>query len=239
MNKICLIKQPAGLGDIFFAQKIAKIILQNKLADKVIWPVIKEYTYLSDYLIDEKIEYLNQENNFPHKNIYMSHNKEIINNDELLYIPLQTADSVIRDCPILQAKYKFYGLDYHDWVNYFDFKRDKERENHLENYLKIKGPYILINNNYGSKDYAYLKNNRGITLKKDNCVYMTYFGFDNVFDWIGIIEQASEIHTVDTVWCYLMNKMGIKNVTVYSRKPDPYFFRYVEGIFDPDWTYKL
>jgi len=239
MNRIGIIKQPAGLGDIFFSQKIAKTILQKNIVNQIIWPVIKEYAYISDYLINEKIEYISQESNFPYKHIYITKTKEIIKNENLLFLPLQSADSVIKDLPILQAKYKFCKMDYHDWTDYFDFKRNREREKYLENYLDVKEPYILINNNFGSKDYAHLNNNRGIFLNNNKCVYMNYFEFDNIFDWIGIIERASEIHTVDTVWCYLMTKMGIKNVTVYSRKPDPNFFKYVEGIFDPDWNYIL
>lgn len=238
MDKICLIKQPAGLGDIFFSQKIAKKLLDEKTVSKVIWPVIKEYTYISNYLIDTRIEYVNQENDFPYKNMYLSNNKNIIENKELLFIPLQTADSVIRDCPILQAKYKLCDIDYKDWKDYFEFERNYEREYYLENYIKIKEPFTLINNNFGSKDYAYLKNNRGISIK-GNVIYMDYLGFDNIFDWLGIIEGASEIHTVDTVWCYLMTKMNIKNVTVYSRKKDPLFFNYVNDIFNPKWEYIL
>ena len=65
-------------------------------------------------------------------------------------------------------------------------------------------------------------------------------GFDNIFDWVGLVEKAKEIHTVDTVWCYLLYNMGIKNVTVYSRDPgNQNFFNYAKELFDKNWTYVL
>ena len=238
MDRVCIIRQPAGLGDIIFTQKIAQTIIKENLASRIIWPVIKEYTYITSYMESEEITYINENEFFPYKKTYLSNPKQIIDTKDLLYIPLQAADSIIRDCPIMQAKYKLCNIDYHDWKDYFHFKRNKERESFLENYLNIKEPFTLVNNNFGSKDYAYLKNNRGISIE-GNCIYMEYLDFDNIFDWVGILEKADDIHTVDTVWCYFMEKLGIEKATVYSRNHDPNFFKYVVGIFNPKWVYIL
>jgi len=241
--KICVIKQPAGLGDIFFTQKIAHDVLTGKKADLVIWPVIKEYSYLSDYLIGDKIFFVNEEEFFPFKNVYASETKDQISlRGELIYIPLQSADSLIKDVPVMQAKYKFYGLDYSDWKNFFNFKRNYERENKLIDYLgiNINEPFNLINRKFGSKNYAHLNNNIPIQVNNGfKNIEMEYLDFDNVFDWIGLMEKAVEIHTVDTVWCYLLAKLGNKNVTVYSRTKNQFFFSYVNGIFDSDWKFIL
>jgi len=238
MGRTCIIRQPAGLGDIIFTQKIARNILEKNMADHIIWPVIKEYAYIADYLIDNKIKYINETESFPFKEIYLSNPRQIIDTKDLLYIPLQIADSIFRDSPVMQAKYKMCNMDYSDWKDYFQFKRDRKREIFLEEHLNITEPFILVNNNFGSKDYAYLKNNRNISIK-GNCVYMEYLEFDNIFDWVGLLERADDIHTVDTVWCYFMEKLDIKKATVYSRNRNPRFFRYVQGIFNSDWTYIL
>lgn len=238
MDRVCIIRQPAGLGDIIFTQKIAQTIIKENMASHIIWPVIKEYTYISDYIESEGITYINENEFFPYKKTYLSNPKQIIDTKDLLYIPLQAADSIIRGYPVMQAKYKLCGMGYNDWKDYFQFKRNKKRESFLENYLNIKEPFTLVNNNFGSKDYAYLKNNRGISIR-GNCVCMKYLDFDNIFDWVGIIEKADDIHTVDTVWCYFMEKLGIKKATVYSRNHDPDFFKYVVGIFNPMWVYIL
>ena len=44
----CIIDQPAGLGDIFFCQKIG-YHYQNQ-GYEIIWPVKSVYSYLSKYL---------------------------------------------------------------------------------------------------------------------------------------------------------------------------------------------
>ena len=40
-NKVCLIRQPSGLGDIFFSQKIAQMWIDGGY--KVVWPVEDHY----------------------------------------------------------------------------------------------------------------------------------------------------------------------------------------------------
>lgn len=36
-KKTCLVKQPAGFGDILFCQKIAKIIQKNTEYKQIVW----------------------------------------------------------------------------------------------------------------------------------------------------------------------------------------------------------
>ena len=236
--KTCLIRQPAGLGDIFFTQKIAKTVLKKKLADKIIWPVIKEYGYISNYLITPQIQYIVETEKFLYKQTYENSNPKILNTSELLYIPLQHADQTIKNCPIMQTKYKFCGnIDYKDWKNYFEFKRNIYREQELIKSLNINNePFNLINCNYGSKNLKNLNCRREIKVNNNyKNIYMEYKENDNIFDWIGVFEMAKEIHTVDTVLCYLLEKMNMKNVILYSRTTDTNFFKYTDDIFNVDW----
>ena len=242
--KICLIRQPAGLGDIFFTQKIAKKILKNKESDKIIWPVIKEYEYLANYMFKDNITFINEQNSFPFKEIYLADPHYIINNSDLLYIPLQRAQH--ENCHAMLAKYKFIDLPYEDWQYYFEFERNFEREKYLEKYLeKIQGldinkSFNLINDSFGSKN-TNRDNKISIQPIKNNhkIIKMDYLDFDNVFDWIGLMDKATEIHTVDTVWCFLLKQMNKKNVTVYSRIKNASFFSYAFKLFDPEWSYVL
>jgi len=57
---VCVINQPAGLGDIFYSQKIAKEILKCNKANKIIWPVLDHFIYLKNYLEYNGIEYIEQ-----------------------------------------------------------------------------------------------------------------------------------------------------------------------------------
>jgi hypothetical protein len=72
----------------------------------------------------------------------------------------------------------------------------------------------------------------------ENSVEMEYLGWDNLFDWIGILLKAKHIYTVETSILYIISKLGLKNVTVYSRHSSPSFHQ-VEHIFDKDLTYVL
>mgnify|MGYP003114760519 FL=1 len=43
MKKICIIRQPAGLGDILHLFKVAVKLLEQKKVSEVIWPVYSGY----------------------------------------------------------------------------------------------------------------------------------------------------------------------------------------------------
>ena len=68
MSKICLIRQPAGIGDIFFTQKIAKDYISRGYT--VIWPVISQFEFIKDYIKVNNLMFVNENSDFPHKNIY-------------------------------------------------------------------------------------------------------------------------------------------------------------------------
>ena len=239
----CLIRQPAGLGDIFFTQKIAKNMLDKKICDQVIWPVISQYNYLNDYIGSGNISFIDETNDFPYKNIYTSSGNTILKTNEYIYVPLQHADQHYANEKVMQVKYKFCGnISYDNWEDYFEIKRNYEREKYLIDYLGVNldEPFILSNNNFGSKNYKHLNNKREFDLPKGiKIINMEYLSFDNFFDWMPIFEKAKEIHTVDTAICYLLHKMKINNVTVYSRTKDPNFFSYVDDIFNKEWRYIL
>ena len=92
--KTCIIKQPAGIGDIFFCQKIAKEIQDSTEYKKVIWPVASTYSYLKDYLIVQDVEFIDESLDFPYKDVYNSGSLYMVQTDEYLFVPLQTADYV-------------------------------------------------------------------------------------------------------------------------------------------------
>lgn len=62
-DKVCIIKQPAGIGDIFFCQKIAQSVREETEYKKVIWPVASTYSYLKDYMIAEDVEFIDFKTN--------------------------------------------------------------------------------------------------------------------------------------------------------------------------------
>lgn len=243
MDKTCLIKQPAGLGDIFFLQKIADYICKKDY--HIIWPVLDHYTYISDYLVTSpNIEFVSIESDFYAKELIDRGEARVISSENFKYLPIQDADRLVESSgSMMFDKYNFFGIDWNDWVDYFVFKRNYEREKKLEEYLGINGKFNLINDSYGS--LPNISKNPNIKINNDYPnIEIKYLGFDNVFDWCGVFEKAEEIHTVETSFCYILSKLGLKNVSVYERQPhvcsgysgsnDEYIHR---EIFSTNWSY--
>jgi hypothetical protein len=247
-DKVCIIKQPAGIGDIFFCQKIAQSVLTETDCAKVIWPVASIYSYLKDYLIAEKVEFVDENVDFPYKNVYSSNNFYMEQTDEYLFVPLQTSDYVQKVCKCHNnhlahghMKYDFCNVDYLDWKDYFNFKRDAEREDNLIKRigLDITKPYNLINKNsgtypnYGTRDDL-IPNN------EYQNVYMEFYDDVNLFDWIKVFENAKEIHTVETSVYYILEKLNLENVYIYA-KPTPQNrandFSYMKDHCSKKWKY--
>jgi hypothetical protein len=217
--KKCIIRQPAGLGDIFVCQKIA-LKTSEKYGIPVIWPVIKEYTFLKNY-IKNGIEFVDENEEFEHKNLYLNENK-LIDNENVLFIPLHNdCEHLAIKCKMFEKKYKRIGLDYNDWLDYFNFERDIERENHLfYNILNLKEgeTYNLINRMFGSPphttiaNFDYPKNVKNIEIK--------FYEGINVFDWCKVFENANEIYTTDTCYIVLAEKLNLKceKINIFTRR---------------------
>lgn len=232
MSKICLIRQPAGIGDIFFTQKIAKDYISKGYS--VIWPVISEFEFIKDYIKIDNLNFVNENSDFTHKNIYHEgYSRPISINENDVYLPIQHFDRHF-DGSVMHAKYKLLDMDFGDWIEYFTFERNEEREQKLIDHFDVnEKEFVFVNRMFGSPPYSKPCPNMG---NYENSIEMSYLGWDNLFDWIGLLLKAKHIYTVETSLLYIINKLGLKNVTVYSRH-DPPSFHQVEHMFDKDLNY--
>lgn len=232
MSKICLIRQPAGIGDIFFTQKIAKEYISKGYS--VIWPVISEFEFIKDYIKIDNLHFINENSDFTHKNIYQEgYSRPISINENDVYLPIQHFDRHF-DGSVMHAKYKLLGMDFGDWIEYFTFVRNEEREQKLIDHFDVnEKEFVFVNRMFGSPPNSKPCPNMG---NYENSIEMSYLGWDNLFDWIGLLLKAKHIYTVETSLLYIINKLGLKNVTVYSRH-DPPSFHQVEHMFDEDLNY--
>ena len=235
MSKICLIRQPAGIGDIFFTQKIAKDLISKGY--EVWWPVIQQFEFIKNYIKVDGLKFVTENENFPHKNIYLEgHSKPIQIADDSIYLPIQHFDRHFPDISVMQAKYKMVNTDSSDWLDYFEFERNLEREQKLIDHYGVQDKeFVFVNRMFGSPPHSKPCPHMG---EYENSVEMEYLGWDNLFDWIGLLLKAKHIYTVETSILYIISKLGLKNVTVYSRHNPPSFHQ-VEHIFDKDLTYIL
>jgi hypothetical protein len=234
MSKICLIRQPAGIGDIFFTQKIAKDYISKGYL--VVWPVIPQFEFIKDYIKVDNLMFVNENSDFPHKNIYQEgYSKPTVINVNDVYLPIQHFDRQYSGS-VMHAKYKLLNMDFGDWLDYFSFERNLEREQKLIDHFDVNDKeFVFVNRMFGSPPHSKPCPHMG---EFENSVEMEYLGWDNLFDWIGLLLKAKHIYTVETSILYIISKLGLKNVTVYSRHSSPSFHQ-VEHMFDKDLTYIL
>jgi hypothetical protein len=230
--KTCLIKQPAGLGDIFFTQKIVKSFMDK--GHKVIWPVNENFMWLNEYMDDI---FVNENTEFPHKNYYGGTHP--LETEDLIFIPLQEADRHHPDVKIMASKYKMMGMDYSDWLEYFTFKRNSKKEDDLF-YNKLglsdNDEYCLILRNYGSPP-NFLK--FPIDYVGDlKVIELDFYDNFTLFDWCKVIENASELHLIDSSINYIIDKLTLKTdkLTLYTRRPNN--FSEIDYIFKTNYTFK-
>lgn len=230
-----LIKQPAGLGDIFFTQKIAHILSEHYKC-QITWPVLDEFIWVKDYLNSPNVNFIPLSSNFKYKEIYEQPIADILEiENNCLYIPLQHADWTIPGS-VMEAKYKMVDIDFSDWVDYFKFRRNGEKEEKLFNLLDLtEQNYIVVNRYFGS-------NKEGICKQINFNTPLRIVEIDNItgftlFDWIYVIQHALQVHTVDTSWCYLFESLGLENgINMYSRYT-PSNWMHIKNLFKSKWVY--
>lgn len=236
MKDICIIKQPAGLGDILYTLKIAALILEKKKAKKIIWPVNSVYNYINEYIDTSNIYFVDERSNFEGKHIYNSDIRGINIVDNILMVNLHRADEVIptsNDNKPMYCKYELVELDYKDWHNFVKIKRNYKREKKLEDYINNpKRPFKLVNRIFCT--YPDIQISPIPT--QENEVQIIKTEFDNIFDWCGLMEMCSELHTVETSFCYLARLLNLENVYIYPRNHDTNF-KYISQIFPESWKY--
>jgi len=218
-----LIKQPAGIGDIFFCQKIAHKLRQQNY--EVVWPVIPEFLWIKDYI--EGITFCNV--NEPLQ----------CNYDAIL--PLQEADRLFPGMSVMEAKYKLVDLRYTDWCNYFDFKHNECKENQLfYDVLKLHddAPYVLKNFHFASPPHMQIcEAAKNADCKGMQEVCMSNLADFTLLDWCKVIQKAYAIHTVETSLNYIIEKLNTtNNLHMYSKwKPANYF--HIKKLFTKPWIY--
>lgn len=218
-SKVCLIMQPAGLGDIFFCQKIANHYTMQ--GHRVVWPIKEQFLYIKDYLESdvEFITYLGQE--------------ECRDYDVVL--SLQQASSLIGGT-ILESKYTLAEVSQEDWDKYFNFKRNPAREDKL--FYKLLGlkddeEFVLVNKNVASPPDIVRKDFEVDSPYKQ--VEMEIFPDSHIFDWCKVLERAKGVYTVDTVIQYLIEKLDTTdNLHVWSRYNPP-DFSHIRNLFKKKW----
>jgi len=235
MSKICLINQPAGLGDIFFLQKFVDLKISEGF--EVIYPTIPSLIYVRDYIKKKGLGFFSMNEDFPYKG--MIHNREIIREENFEYYPFNIADQFIGGS-CMEAKYSFVKQDYSNWQQHFVWERNIEKENTLFYEvlgLKDNEEYCLISNVWGTPP---TNNYRDVpTSGRYKEVKIEMIDGFTPFDWSKVIENAKEISIVDTSFNYLIEKLDLKSQNLYlTSRFTPPNFSHIINLFKKNWIYQ-
>lgn len=224
-NKLLIIQQYFGLGDIIWGQTIANDFIKGGY--KVVWPVMPQLAeglnraYPNVLFIDYTLLKVDYEN----KNFY-----EI---DGVHYLPMRYSESLMSK-PYkyhMESKYSFLGKDWRTWKEGAVFERSRAKEQALLEELGIKpgDKFNLVSTIFGSK--AEHKIDISVSNGFRNIEMVSIEGY-SLFDWAGVMERAAEIHAVSSATLYLFEILDIKSpIHLYVRKPIEQDFSYVDFLF--------
>ena len=200
--KPCIIKQPAGVGDVFFLQKIAHTYRQK--GHEIIWPLRDDIVWIADYIPDITWCKLSEWLQGPYGKLF--NYGGFAETEEFIYIDASTADRTFNTDPtrIMSAKFGLAGLDHKDWAKQFKFNRNREKERELyHDVLGIKEDYVYVN------DITHTDLRKTSSLAKAKYDYpvienRVVDGF-TLLDWTMVLQNAKEIHTVPTAVCFMVD----------------------------------
>ena len=236
----CLIKQPAGLGDIIFCQKLASFLISNGY--KIWWPIVDEYYHtVNDYMSRSGVVFCRESDDYPMKDFMSSDYTVPVRDDDSgdIYLPLQHADANYPNSSWLKSKYELLNLDYINWQDHFNFTRNRVRENELfYEVLNLRDDteYAFVNLWYGSPPNS-VKKQVDLSMPCD-VVELTMIDGYTIFDWCRVIEKASEIYCVDTSLFYIIDLLDLKanRLEAYSKFVPPNYM-HIDGLFSAPWRY--
>lgn len=212
--------QPARLGDLIILLPAAKYIHDS--GNEVFWPVLESYAWMfceiADYInfipIDNKIE--SCVNNA--KKALVKHNVQKIFDVACAFCGSNSTQEYNRlgaGCGSEKFdafKYRHLGVPLEEkW---------KLRESIKRNFVKENEVYDDLVS--GEKDYSVvgLKYSKGEMKVKINNLRNIVFVNEkyNIFHWIKILENAKEIHLVDSSMAQLVEQLNLTNKKIfYSR----------------------
>lgn len=189
MFSMLLLHHHLGLGDHFVCNGLVRYIYTNYYKDIIL--VVKKHNY-------ETVKTLYSDLNI--KYMAVDSDCDVITNG-YKYIKIG-----FEYCDINNWEKSFYDqlkIDYKNRYKYAFFPRNKDREDFIFNKFNIKEDYAFCNRSFSGGNY-------NIDIKtKYKKIYLQKIT-DNILDWIGVIENAKEIHTIDTSVFQMIKNLNLK-----------------------------
>ena len=203
--------QSFGCGDIIYSMTLVKRVANG---NPIVWGVMPHFVeglnraYPDVTFVDYStlgIDYNCKE----HKEIYHAQY------GLCTMLPIRWADAILKVGykDWMRAKYDLYGMDYRDWKECAMWVRDKRKENELIS-MHVNNAPILINGTFGSD----CKLKSPVPAIK-GAINMRVIDGYSLFDWAGVIQKVTQIHTVNTSIIYLLDQLELsaKEIHIYPR----------------------
>jgi len=131
--------------------------------------------------------------------------------------------------------YAIMRVPYSCRYEYLDIQRDRSRENKLTNSLDLPEKYAFCIDDTRKAKYSIpWKTDLPIVNPLENdCGWRDTL----IFDWLEIIEGASEIHTVDTCWMHLIRTLRLDIPKFYYQVRDLIMIQegYLNDEYEQGW----
>lgn len=226
--KTAIFNQPFGFGDIIFIEPILRHY--HKQGYKVVVPLNKQYLNIQEYF--PNVTFINREL-FNESKI---DSKYIVDSKEEIIFPIRWSKEYFNSSygDVMPNKYKMFNFPADMWRQ-SQWKRNVKREKELFcDVLKLKkGVKYNFINRYFAGD------NRRATFEVKN----KYFNVENtifedctLFDWSMVIENASQIHTVETSIVWMVEILKPKGAWhLYNREGLAKNFNAIDKILSEKW----
>lgn len=221
-----------GLGDIIFTQTLVRDIADGR---RIIWGVEPLFAdglrmaYPDITWVDKDM--LNVD--------YECMDDKVVSGVRILPIRWAAELLGVPYSQVMRAKYDLYGHDFMDWKRLAYYRRDSDRERGLMKLLGIEqgDRYNLINQTYQSDVRGFRKIDIDNGLPN---IYLSVLNGYSLFDWSLVIENATEIHTVETSIIYLLELLGLKarEVRIYERGNAGQVLENVKYFLEKEYRYE-
>tara|TARA_R110002050_G_scaffold95497_7_gene198755 strand:+ start:1345 stop:2226 length:882 start_codon:yes stop_codon:yes gene_type:complete len=234
-----IIKQGAGIGDILFSLKLARI-LHEQYECGIIWPL--HTSLLKDFKSYIQIPYIKwvEESDYKWLNDYQMFNNPKSDSWSVRHtVKVDNKTSIFPLCEAAQdpqgkytggsimcKKYDTFNYSLKNWQDDIIITRNREKEDEL--FYNVLGltdgeEYMYVNKKYnsipGSRpiDSTFMLD--GLINATGKVVYGDVINGFSVFDWIKVFENAKDIHVVSTSLFYILEAMhkDLPPVTIYNR----------------------
>lgn len=200
-----LIHHHLGLGDAFVCNGLVRYIYFNFFPDLTLAVKKNNFETVKNLYCDTDIKFLTVDSDY-----------EVRPNEYNEYIKIGFQNCI----------YPFWEKSFYDQLNipyiarhlFSSFPRNRKKEIDLYNKVISNENYALCNTSCSISNFD---------LKIQTSYQKVYLQklSDNMLDWLYIIENAKEIHTVDSAFFHLVKNLNLKCPKIfYNRRQDPFCF---------------